>query len=76
MRTLIVAAWTVLFVTASSAEPPKKALPLPGETFVVEGHTAFLILPPPGKAQDRPHAVGLVCPYPPQPPRQRGTVDV
>ncbi len=54
MRTLIVAAWTVLFVTASSAEPPKKALPLPGETFVVEGHTAFLILPPPAKRRTGP----------------------
>jgi pimeloyl-ACP methyl ester carboxylesterase len=28
-----------------AAEPPKKALPLPGEVFSVDGYTAFLILP-------------------------------
>ncbi|MEI7652616.1 MAG: hypothetical protein WCJ96_11485, partial [Verrucomicrobiota bacterium] len=28
---------------ASSGAPPKKDLPLPGEVFLVSGHTAFLI---------------------------------
>ncbi|MEI6783261.1 MAG: hypothetical protein WCQ21_20350, partial [Verrucomicrobiota bacterium] len=28
---------------ASSGTPPKKDLPLPGEVFLVSGHTAFLI---------------------------------
>src|SRR5215472_1335393 len=29
------------------SEPPSKKLPIPGEVFKVEGHTAFLILPEP-----------------------------
>jgi len=30
----------------SAADAPQKALPLPGQVFQVEGHTAFVILPP------------------------------
>lgn len=32
--------------TLLSADALQKALPLPGQVFWVEGHTAFVILPP------------------------------
>ena len=36
-----------------AADAPQKSLPLPGEVFLVEGRTAFVILPP-TKPADRP----------------------
>ncbi len=33
-------------VALSAADAPLKVLPLPGEVFLVQGHTAFVILPP------------------------------
>jgi pimeloyl-ACP methyl ester carboxylesterase len=35
-------------VASRAADPPAKALPLPGEVFAVEGRTAFVIPPAPG----------------------------
>lgn len=32
-------------VALSAADAPQKSLPLPGEVFLVQGHTAFVILP-------------------------------
>lgn len=42
-----------LCVFAYGQAPPQKKLPLPGEVFTVEGHTAFLI-PSPNAAADKP----------------------
>ncbi len=36
-------ALVLCLVGATAADPPKKALPLPGEVFALNGHTAFLI---------------------------------
>ncbi len=37
---------TVASTIRSLIDKPKKNLPMPGEVFLVEGHTAFVILPP------------------------------
>lgn len=46
MRTaFVIATMLGMLATAPAADPPKKELPLPGEVFVLEERTAFLILP-------------------------------
>ncbi|MBJ07267.1 MAG: alpha/beta hydrolase [Verrucomicrobiaceae bacterium] len=45
MRTLTLFTCALLVSTTVSAKPGSKKLPLPGETFEVEGHAAFVILP-------------------------------
>lgn len=46
IRLLLVVATTLLSpVVALAADPPRKDLPLAGEAFLVEGRTAFVILP-------------------------------
>ncbi|MFO1052568.1 MAG: family 16 glycoside hydrolase [Planctomycetota bacterium] len=54
-RAVLIAALASLGPTAQSkpAVAPAKDLPMPGEVFEVDGHTAFLILPPKPRS-DRP----------------------
>lgn len=52
-RHLLAAALLLPVLPAPAADAPAKKLPLPGETFLVEGRTAFLIASPVAPA-DRP----------------------
>lgn len=45
-RHFLVAALLLASLAAQAADSPTKKLPLPGEVFAVEGHTAFLIASP------------------------------
>jgi pimeloyl-ACP methyl ester carboxylesterase len=49
LATLLLSQFFVLHATAA----PEKSLPLPGEIFQVQGHTAFVILPP-AQSTNRP----------------------
>lgn len=48
MRTTIFAITIAIgmLATAQAADPPQKSLPLPGEVFLLQERTAFVILPP------------------------------
>ena len=43
---LLAASWLSCVAITSAAEPPAKNLILPGESFLVAGRPAFVMLPP------------------------------